>query len=114
MAEVAKQMTDLTPEELAEVERVEVELNAFINKRAEQAKDAAKEDEQWEQSKRERRDARRRANGWGWVRHYSRLADSHRALALENDSKAERIRGLLGPSLNGHNQTKGEVVHGEE
>jgi hypothetical protein len=108
----AKDIRSLSLEELAELERVESELDTFITKRAEQAKEASKEDEQFEQRKRERRDARRRENGLSWVAHYSRLADSHRALALENDSKAEHIRGLLRleglptPSLNGHNQEK--------
>jgi hypothetical protein len=92
----ARHITDLTPEELAEVERVEAELDAFVTKRAREAKDANRTAELWLKSEREHREKRRHQNGLGWIRHYEGLAATHRALALENDDKANHVRGLLG------------------
>jgi hypothetical protein len=104
----ARDITDLSLEELAEVERVEVELDTFIEKRARQAKDAESTAALWLKTEREQREKKRSANGWGWIRHYEGLARAHRALALENGDKAAHVRRLLGvealpePSNNGH------------
>lgn len=98
MAE-ARQITDLGPEELAEVERIESELDSFIEKRARQSSEQRAVEAAWAENVRRAKEKKRQENGWGWVRHYSRLADSHRALALENDNKAEHVRGLLGQPI---------------
>jgi hypothetical protein len=108
----ARRIEELTPEELAEVERLESELDAFVEKRAREALAAENTAALWLKTEREHREKRRQANGWGWIRYYSRLANAHRALALENDCKANHVRGLLGlpteekegemPSKNGH------------
>jgi hypothetical protein len=81
------------------VERVEAELDSFIEKRARQAKDAEKLAELWAKSERVHREKRRQANGWGWIRHYESLARTHRSLALENENKAARVRVLLGVEM---------------
>jgi hypothetical protein len=78
------------------VERVEAELDAFVNKRAREAKDAEKVREFWAESERWEREKRRQQNGWGWIRHFEGLARAHRALALENDNKVARMQALLG------------------
>jgi hypothetical protein len=90
------------------IERVEAELDLFIEKRAREAKDAEKIEELWAKSEHVHREKRRQANWWGWIRHYEGLADAHRSLALENENKAARVRVLLGvkmlpePSPNGN------------
>jgi hypothetical protein len=78
------------------VERVEAELDAFVNKRARQAKDAERVQELWAESERREREKRRQQNGWGWIRHFEGLARAHRTLALENDNKVARVQALLG------------------
>ena len=78
------------------VERVEAELDGFVEKRARQAKDAERVQELWAESERREREKRRQENEWGWIKHYEGLAFVHRALALENDNKAARVRALLG------------------
>ena len=89
-------------------ERVEAELDSFIEKRAREAKDAENVEKLWAKSERVHRQKRRQRNGWEWIRHYEGLAHAHRSLALENDNKAARVRVLLGvqmlpePSPNGN------------
>ena len=78
------------------VERVEAELDAFVKKRAREAKDAEKVRELWAESERREREKRRQQNGWGWIRHFEGLARAHRALALENDNRVARVQALLG------------------
>jgi hypothetical protein len=78
------------------VERMEAELDSFIERRARQAKDAESTAELWLKTEDEHREKKRQRNGWGWIRHYEGLARAHRTLALENDSKADHVRGLLG------------------
>jgi hypothetical protein len=108
----ARDITELSREELAEVERLESELDVFIEKRAQKAKDVGEQDELWAKKVRREKEKRRQQNGWGWIRHFEGLARAHRALAQEHDVKADHVRGLLGleglstPSLNGHNQEK--------
>ncbi len=80
----------------AHVEKVEAELDQFVEHRAREAKDAEKVEELWAKSERVHRQKRRQANGWGWIRHFEGLAHTHRSLALENENKAARVRLLLG------------------
>lgn len=79
----ARDISELSLEELAEVERVASEIDAFITKRAEQAKDAESTAALWLKTEREHREKKRSANGWGWIRHYEGLARAHRAQAHE-------------------------------
>lgn len=76
--------------------KVEAELDAFVEKRAREAKDAENVEELWLKSERDHCEKRRHQNGLGWIRHYEGLARAHRTLAEENDGKAARVRGLLG------------------
>jgi hypothetical protein len=104
----ARHIEELSVKELAEVERVEAELDTFIEKRAREAKDANRTAELWLKSEREHCEKRRQANGWGWIRHHEGLAHTLRGLAQEHEDKANHVRGLLGlkvlpePSKNGH------------
>ena len=60
MAE-ARRIEELTPEELAEVERAESELDAFVTKRAEQAKEVESTAALWLKTEREHREKKRSA-----------------------------------------------------
>lgn len=91
MAEAAKQITDLGPEELAEVERIESELNTFIEKRAREAKDAENVTEQWAKSGREQRDKRRQENRHAWRAFHLHLADVNSELAAEHHAHARAL-----------------------
>jgi hypothetical protein len=87
----ARHITDLSLEELAEVERVEAELDTFVEKRARQAKDAESTAALWLKTEREHREKKRSANGWGWIRHYEGLARAHRALAHETRIRIQKV-----------------------
>ncbi len=89
------------------IERVEAELDSFIQKRARQAKDAQRVHELWAESERREREKRRQQNGWGWIRHFEGLARAHRNLAKENEGKAARVRALLG----GHKEKEEPTNH---
>jgi hypothetical protein len=92
----SKQINELSLEELAETERLESELDQFVEKRARQSNEQRAVEEAWAETVRRAKEKKRSANGWGWIRHYEGLARAHRALALENDTKANHVRGLLG------------------
>ncbi len=83
----------------AHVEKVEAELDQFVERRARETKDAKKVEELWANSERVHRQKRRQANGWSWIRPYEGLAHTHRSLALENENKAARVRVLLGVEM---------------
>jgi hypothetical protein len=91
----AKDITSLSLEELAEVERLESELDVFIEKRAQQAKDVGEQDELWAKKARRDKEKRRQENGWAWVRYYEGLASVHRGLAQEHEDKAANFQALL-------------------
>jgi hypothetical protein len=73
----AKDITDLSLEEWAEVEWVEVELNAFINKRAGQAKDRESAEELWAKSVREYRKKRNQQNAQAWFEYHDHMIRNH-------------------------------------
>ena len=99
----------------AHVEKVEAELDQFVERRAREAKDAEKVEELWAESERRERRKRRQRNGWAWVSYHQGLASFHRDLADEHEDRAEHVRELLGEhgllteheEKNGH---AGEVV----
>ncbi len=76
-------------------EKVEAELDAFVERRAREARDAATVEELWASSARLHRQKRRQQNGWAWYRFYSNLAGLHRGLANENEEKAARVLALV-------------------
>ena len=96
------------------VEKVEAELDQFIEKRAREAKDAEKVEELWAASERKERRKRRQRNGWAWIDYHQGLARFHRDLAHEHEDRAEHVRELLTaeallakpPSRNGNHQTQ--------
>ena len=77
------------------VERVEAELDAFVEKRAREAKDAEKVEELWAESERKVHRKRRESNGAAWIDYHEGLASLHRTLAHEHESKADHVRELL-------------------
>lgn len=81
------------------IERVEAELDSFIEKRAREAKDANRIEELWAKSERDHREKRRQANGWAWISHHEALAHTLRDLAGEHDAKANHVRELLGQPI---------------
>ncbi len=76
------------------VERVEAELDAFVERRAREARDANKVEELWAASERRVRERRRRENCSLWYSHHCHLHEVHQALA---DRHRERAEALLGP-----------------
>ena len=99
MAE-AKPIEELSPEELAEVERVETELDAFIEKRARQARDAATVEALWTKSEREHREKRRQAHAEEWYSYHDRLIRSHQdslgSLVIYHQRERARYAKVLG------------------
>ena len=80
----------------AHVEKVEAELDQFVERRAREAKDAQRVQELWAESERKERNKRRQRNGWAWVSFYESLARAHWRLAHEHEDKAAHVRELLG------------------
>jgi hypothetical protein len=110
----ARDITSLNLEELAEVERLESELDAFITKRAEQAKDAEHEDDLWAKRAARERRRRREENRTLWVEYHNRLSRSHARISAEHQEKAqalleqseEKDGEIMNPNKNG----RGEAI----
>ncbi len=96
------------------IEKVEQQLDQFVEKRAREAQDQGRIDELWAVSERRERRKRRESNGLAWIDYHERLANFHRTLAGEHEERAEHVRGLLAsemlpaPSKNGNHQMKPE------
>ncbi len=73
------------------VERVEAELDAFINKRSKAKAKANAEEEAWKESTRRVNEKRRRANRWAWIDHHGHMHSLHLALASEHADKRSRL-----------------------
>jgi hypothetical protein len=73
----ARHITDLGVSELAEVERVEAELDSFVEKRAREARDAGRVEELWDKTVREYREKRHRANAEEWFDFHDNQIRSH-------------------------------------
>ena len=80
----------------AYVEKVEAELDQFVERRAREAKDAKRVQELWAESERKERERRREHNGWLWISYHEHLARFHQDLAHEHEDKANHVRELLG------------------
>jgi hypothetical protein len=70
------------------VERVEAELDSFIEKRARQAKDAECVEELWAKSTARDRARRREENRTLWVGFHSRLSRSYARISAEHERRS--------------------------
>lgn len=92
------------------VERVEAELDSFIERRARQAKDVAKVEELWAESEARERARRREENRTLWIEFHSRLSYSHARISTEHEAKVQALleqpieekEGDMNPQKNGH------------
>jgi hypothetical protein len=89
------------------VERVEAELDAFINKRSREREEANREEEDWKESTRRVNEKRRRANRCAWVDHHRQINLLHLGLAAEHADKSSRLMLETGHS---EEPNEGEVA----
>jgi hypothetical protein len=75
----------------AQVERVEAELDSFIEKHAREVKDAERVEEIWAESERRDREKKREKNRDAWVVHERLMQRLHLDLADEHRAKATRL-----------------------
>ncbi len=73
------------------VERVEVELDRLVEKRAREAEDANRIEVLWQQSERAHRDRRREENVEAWCDFHRHMARLHASLCEEHRAKAEAL-----------------------
>lgn len=83
----------------AQVERVEAELDSFVEKRARERKDADTVEDLWRASERAYQDRRRRADRVAWI-------DYHR-------DQAERLRRTVGALIKRHEERVRELQANE-
>lgn len=81
------------------IERIESELDAFIEKRAREAKDAAKVEEAWKESERAHRQRQREENRLAWREFYLNLANAHEAHASRHREKAAALSNGEGDAV---------------
>jgi hypothetical protein len=77
--------------DLASAEKAEAQLDAFIEKRAREARDAQKVEELWAESARRHREKKQRENGIAWLTFHARMERQFLELAAEHHEKGERV-----------------------
>ena len=100
------------------VERVEAELDGFVEKRARQAKDAETVEELWAKSAARDCARRREENRALWIEFHSRLSRSHARISAEHEAKAQALlqqpsgekEGEMNPQKNGQGAGEGREV----
>jgi hypothetical protein len=96
----AKHITDLSLQELAETERVEAELDAFIEKRAHQAEDAENVANLWLKTEREHHEKHRKQNAQDWFEYHDNIIRSQEAtlgfLVAYHKQERARFAHILG------------------
>ena len=80
---------DLFDVEVAE--RVEAELDSFIEKRARERADANRIEQLWQESARRDRERRRAENREAWHGFHAHMQELHASLSEEHRSKAEAL-----------------------
>jgi hypothetical protein len=102
VAEEARQITDLSPEELAETERAEAELDQFVERRARQSKDRESAEELWQQSVKEYHDKHRNVAAEKWYEYHDTQIRSHESnlgfLVRYHQKERARYARVLGTS----------------
>jgi hypothetical protein len=73
------------------VEKVEAELDQFIERRARQAKDAEKVEGLWAETDRADQERRNRENRAAWYGFHCHMQDVHASLAADHEAKAMRL-----------------------
>jgi hypothetical protein len=81
----------LAREDFDDVERVEAELDKFIEKRAREKREANLIEEEWTRTERRDRQRRREANRLAWLDFYERMNRLHLGLAAEHADKRARL-----------------------
>jgi hypothetical protein len=79
-----------------QVERVEAELYAFVEKRARERNEANKLSELWEASERAHHEKRRQENQAGWYSFHFHMHQLHASLSEQHRVKAEALLEELG------------------
>ena len=74
-------------------ERVEAELDSFIEKRAREKEDANRVEELWTASEARHRERRRRENQEAWHGFHCHMERLHSALSAEHRERAEALAG---------------------
>lgn len=77
--------------DVAQGERAEAELDAFIERRSNKGKDPDEREELWKESVRRFNARRREANRLAWCDYFERLAASLRSRAEEYDQRAQTL-----------------------
>ncbi len=85
--------------DVGRIEKIEADLDSFIERRARDSKDgrsrANAEDEFWKARDRRQTRARRLENARKWAAHYGALSVYHHDLAAANSEKRDRARELV-------------------
>ncbi len=87
-------MTDVanTPAlDVAHIENVEAELNAFVERRAKAASKAEAEEMMWKASVRRHNEKIRRKNRAAWFSYFCGQAQAHAAIAADYERRAEEL-----------------------
>ncbi len=79
--------------DLAHIEKVEAELDAFVERRAAQRKEADEEAEQETAATRRRQEETRERNRAAWIDHYKAMYLAHSRLASSYAAKAVALEG---------------------
>ena len=79
-----------------QLEAVDRELNAFIEKRAKGREAANAAEASWKAPARERRQQTRRENALAWAQHYQSMARAHHDMAAQMAAKADDVLEQLG------------------
>ncbi len=74
-------------------ERVEVELDRIIERRAREARDTERVEEMWAESVRRHHARRREENRQSWIAFHRGLARAHAAISDEHRVKADALAG---------------------
>ncbi len=75
------------------LEKAEQQLDAFIERRPREAKDAEEVEEMWEESVRRDPERRREENRALWVEFHTRLAASHARISADHEARGEALLG---------------------
>jgi hypothetical protein len=97
-------LKSLNPEELAETERVEAELDQFVERRARQSKDKRAVEELWAKSVREYRAKHRDENAQAWYSYHNTQIRNHESnlgflvrYHQKESARYARVLGISGP-----------------
>ena len=84
-----------------DLETVDRELNAFIERRANARKEANAFEESWREPTRRRRRQQQRDNALAWADYYRSMAHAHHDMAARFAARADRILDQLGEQPKG-------------